>query len=234
MYGTFDQSVEFEQIINAYDDDLLRFFNMDTDIFGSVKNYISGEFLVFYSLIAAVYGVFVGANSVAGKIKDKTLPFYLSKGISRVEFLITDLISSISRILFENALVAASVYLFARIYSDGESVEIKYFLAAFAAAAVLQLFFYLLGLLVGVWQGRGRAVQIGVAFAILSWFIDSFSRLESFPDGLDYFSAFNYYDLQYLLDNSMFNIADITFLLILSFILTTFSLLIFRKSDISF
>jgi ABC-type transport system involved in multi-copper enzyme maturation permease subunit len=221
-----------EEIINTIPPAISRSFNIGTGYLTRVENFLSGQFLTFYTLIGSVFAYFQGINEVSGKIDDKTITFYITRNLSRTMFYILQFVSNFIYFFTSGAIVWSVLYLLFRIFTSQDTIRVEYFIYGFISTGVLFLTIATFGQFLGVLWSRTKTQYLGAGLIIFSWFLNSLSSLEGFPEFLNNWSFFYYLNVPKLRDEFLPDITRLSVLLIFLLISLVLGKIIFRRKDL--
>lgn len=227
-----DQGEEIEKFIGMFEDGLLEAFNMGIDYFESIEKFAGGEFLTFFGMVGAIYAAFVGVNSIAGKIADKTITNVLTKDISRTKIYLSKTLVNTLYFGISSMAIALLSYLTFLLIVDQDKISFTFFIAAFFAYFVLHLFFATFSQGIGVFLEKPKAQALSAGVVVVFWFVNSFAVIDSFPRAIIYSSPFYYVNDSYLVENFAVDWSKLWILGVGIIIFVIVGTLGFRKKDI--
>ncbi len=220
----------FETIMANYPIEILEAFGLN-DIKQMASFYgFYGLVSIFIAVIVAIYSFQLALKIVGNEKINKVSDFFFTKPISRTKAFITKVIVSHLLILVVNLILLVFSYLLASEVVDEKLLFIDFVKIQFSIL-LLSLFFNSLGILVATVMKKIKSPAT-ISTAIVSTFF-IFNFLEPIIDDkwFEYLTIFKYFDINIII-NSGFDLINVAIILVLSFIFTFGSLLIYRKQDI--
>lgn len=175
-------------------------FNIDPATYLShIESFISGQFLSVYLLAGSIFAFSLGVGSIGKKIENRMLATTLTKPISRTWlYCIEFVINSWFLITASAALFGISIVIFNTVLKDHTVISVSYFSSLFSGSGILFIAYMALGQLVGTILNGGRAVLVGAAIVVFSWFLNSLAPLVHISNVIQIISLFHYFDVTLL------------------------------------
>ena len=171
-------------------------------------------------ILGGCFSVILGSTIVLKEENDKTINFLLSKPITRTQILNNKLASGFIYITLFNLIIYLVTLLGIIISGDG---NLKVWTLIVLASYIIQIFFYLLGLVIGLFFDKTRkSMAVGLGIVIGTYVINSLSLLTKELEFLKYLSPYGYIDVRNIIIDETFNIP----LLIVSFIVCAICIII--------
>ena len=227
-----DSAQDVEKAYGSLPPAVLKSFNIESGYLTQVERFLSGEFLTIYTLIGAVFAFFQGLNEVGGKIDDRSISNFLTKNISRSSYYILQLVANLIFLLTSNALVWTSIYWSFRFFTSGVDIPVDYFVNGIISTSVLFVCISGFGQLLGIILPKSPAQYSGISFLVFSWFLNSLSNIQGYPEWLKPVSAFYYLNIPKLRDELSLDFTRINVLILVFIVCIVVGLIIFRKKDL--
>ena len=155
-------------------------------------------------MAGAIQAMNLGTGILAKEISGKTADFLLSKPVSRTKVLTSKLLAAFTLLLATNVVFVIAALISASIFSN-KPFNAGSFVLISSTMFVIQLFFLAIGYLVSVLAPKIKSVLAYSLPIVFSFFIvgllDSIIGVEA----MRYITPFKYFDVQYILDNSMYD-----------------------------
>lgn len=223
----------FEELISTYPEGLFDAINISTNYLSSAETFLSGQFLTFYTLIGSIYGLYIGAGEVGGKIEDKTIGTFLGKGISRTSFYITQFVTNSLAIVLASSLIWLIIFGEFVWLTSQEEISQQYFGSAAIGTSLLILTWSSVGQALGVFFSQKIARSLGAGLIVFSFFLNNLGEFGGLPEWTLPLTPFYYLDLDLLRDNFELDWSGLSVLLIVSFVALTIGTFRFRNKNIS-
>ncbi len=231
MFDILQDTID-QEFMASLGQDLMSLMNADLDYLSKVEKFVGGEFLTFYAMTAGILAVIMGVNSIGGRIYDKTITQLATKKVSRTGIYISQLVSNIIYFVVSSIAIGILTYFSFYLLSSQDSISIKYFFNAFAVVLILEIATFSLGQMLGVLIKKNIAQSAGVGFVVITWFFDSLSKLDGFPEFLQYISPFHYLNIPHINKYFVLNQPDSLVLIFTSIVMITIGAIAFNKKDI--
>ncbi len=188
-------------------------------------------FLMYFALICGIHAIMQGAIVLSKEERDKTADFLMVKPVKRHHVISMKIIASLISLVILNAVTWIASVLVVDIFNEGPPIN-DLIAKLMVGLFILQLFYFSIGLLLGVVlrntkKATGAATGFILGTFVLSAAIDMYSEI----DYLKYFTPFKYFDgkLIYLEGLNPFNIG-LSFAIIA--VAVGISYFMFQKKDL--
>lgn len=220
----------FEQIMAAFPKELLKAFNMDLTAITSVFGWYKTEGLVLFLLLGSIYSALLGINILSKEESNKTIEFLYSKPISRKRIVTSKLLSGL---LYVTALViGTSLFNLAGFAINGE-VEIGLFLSLSLSPVLTFYPIYFICFLIGVLIKRPKKIYgIGIAFVMISYFMQLIGDMSDKVKIIKYFSVFTLTPIRDIINSSSFNIIYLIISVLICFVATILIYYFYNKKEL--
>ncbi|MDF2866429.1 MAG: hypothetical protein K0R72_1247 [Clostridia bacterium] len=228
MYTSISQDIDvFKSMLNNFPENLRIVFGISIERIGSILGYYSSFVLTIILVSCSVEAMILGVSILSKETREKTADFLYTKPISRNKIITSKLLASFTLLCISNIIYTLSLF-FALSSVSGVSFNLNtFFLIAFIPF-IVQLIFFTLGIFVSAIFSKIKAVlpiSMGIVFA--------FYLLSSFADEkLRVLMPFKYFDTNYILNNSKYELSYTILTFAIIAILTILTYAIYNKKDI--
>ncbi len=234
--GLFDsfkeQGEDFDQLISTLPPALTDTFNISQTYVTRAESFLSGQFLTLYMLVGSIFAYISGNYVIASKIEDKIITTWLTKGISRSTLYLSQGFVNILYFWVSGFLVwAGAVVLFELLSSS--SLDTDYALAGYISTTMLLTAWTLIAQGMGSYLSAKINQGLGLGIVLISFFMNSLSSIEGYPEFLKPLSLFYYVDVPTIRDEFMIDWQRLWILPVIGLVVFTIGSVYFRKSDIS-
>jgi ABC-type transport system involved in multi-copper enzyme maturation permease subunit len=227
-----EDAEETQKVISSFPEEMRQAFNIQDTYLTQVESFISGQFLTFFMLIGSIYGAYLGANLIAGKIHNKTIADLMTKQTSRVSLFLSQYLVGLLFLSISAALIGTLAFIGFNLQTSQEEISTDFFLSLFTGATILHLFFLAFGQTLGILLDKSKGLSISAGLAVASWFINSLSSLAGFPDWLPKLTPFYYLDTDKLVNDFALDWNKTAILLTLTILTITLGTMLFRRKNV--
>lgn len=232
LFETFKEQADVTaEYIQSFPEGMLTAFGIDPELFFSdIKHFIGGEFLTFYIVAAAVFGGIIGTSILGDMIKDKDLIFWLTQPVTRLSLYFKIIISISVLLLISNFIISFSLIPFAHLFTE-DAIPVQYVLNVAISSSVFMLMSVYIGNLLALVLKTTRTTGIAITVILGTWMLDIMSKMGGFPEFLQYFSPFYYFDIPYLNSNNTLDWKLFAFIPLLGFLCILIGAITFNRRD---
>lgn len=222
--------------MDALPKEILKAFNIDESMdFSNIYNYL-GYCIQYIAMASGIYGAILGVNSLIREESQGTIEFLYSKPITRTKIVTSKLLA-----------VFASFYLYiviVGIFTIGvcfvvkpEDIEIMDMMiklkSVYMGILLLGIIFMSIGMLISslIKNDKG-AIPISIGIFFISYFIGIIGKLKESFEWVKYFSPFDYYAPNEIMNNG-FNIKFVLIGLLIILISLISTYVVYNQKDMN-
>jgi len=230
-FSAYYNNPSMGEILDMMPKEMLKAMSMEAANLTTVSGFISIASLYIYIMLA-IYAVLMGSSIISKEERDKTVEFFMTLPISRVQAIFSKLVAAIILNLAIN-LVTLSALLLSSMQYDKVVDFTKFITLLMLGIFIIQMIFLSFGmLLAAVMKRYKKSGTIGVSILMILYIA---SIMMSFSDKLDfvkYFTPFKFFEANYILRELQFE----GIYIVISFIAIAISLVgtfvIYPKRDL--
>lgn len=231
LYPSFTKDVDqMKQTLASFPAAIKQALDLSLSTFFTIYGFFA-YMLNFLLLAAAIQASNLGVGILAKEEFGKTSDFLLSKPIARADVVAAKTLAGLTMLIITNLVVVVVLFIMANIVSK-DPINNSILLMLVAVVFIVQLFFYVLGLLMAVALPKIKSV-IAVSLPTVFVFFIIGNLGEIFGrDEVRYISPFKFFDYQYIIKNTAYEPKYL--ILEILFVLTAMSItyFIYLKKDI--
>jgi hypothetical protein len=226
------QGAEFDKLITTLPPALAETFNISQSYVSKAESFLSGQFLTLYLLVSSIFAFISGNYVIAGKIEDKVITTWLTKSLSRSTLYLAQGFVNVLFFWLSGLLVWSGAVVLFELLSTS-SLDTSYAFSGFISTAMLITTWAFIGQASGSVLSSKINQGLGIGVILISFFMNSLSNIEGYPDWLKPLSLFYYVDIPALRDDFLINWDRLWVLPVIGLIGFVIGLLFFRKRDIA-
>ena len=235
LMSFFDLINSTEGVANVYEafpEEFLDLFGAEAELLGSVEGYFSLEIFLLYGLAAAIFGAYLGGNSLGKEVTARTFHFLLANPVSRIGIYLSKTLVMVIYAAITNMMIAVFSFMSSEALATSDDAEFSYFVLLFVMGAILQLLFMAFGQLVSIVTDEGKALLSAAGIAIFGLVIDQITNLDNIPEWLKFVTPYYYLDTAHLVETGELLAPDIWVPVIAIPVFIVVGIWYFRKKDI--
>lgn len=218
------------QLYETLPKELLQTFGKDPLSITNIYGYFGNAITLYLFFSSCIFVIFLTINSLLGEINNKSIPFVLSKPISRNSIYWGKNLAIVINSAITNIVLALSTILLIRVLTKETELDYGYFAIIYFGLFVMQLFF------IGVAQVfslkfSSRATALVSFSVVLSYMVHLVSGFALGADFLKYLSPNYYVNFDEIATTRNFNPSALI-VLFLGIALIWLGSVIFRRKDI--
>lgn len=231
MFSAFSGDVDATKSIMEHFPPAIRTaFNLSLRNLFTIYGFLA-YLLTFLTLAGAIQAMNLGVGIISKEESGKTVDFLLSKPITRTRVVTGKLLAALLLILFTNAIFVSVSIAMGEAVSKVDFDEKIYLLIA-TTMLLIQLFFLSFGALLSVIIPKIKSV-IGVSLpAVFAVFFIGMLGSILDNENIKYLSPFKYYDSNYIIDHSAFDLKYLIIEAVFIVVAITASYILYIKKDI--
>lgn len=222
----------FDELIEAYPEELLRAFAGEIQSFTSPEGYLNSQLFFFVTpLLFLIFAIGFGASAIAGEEEKGTLDLLLSHPLPRWLVVLEKYAALTASLVLLHLIMFASLVVGAALVdmdiTGGRLAEVT------IANILLALPFGALALALGCATGkRGLAIGVSAAVAVASYFLNALAPVIETLEGAEQASPFYYYIGADPLSNGL-DYVHVAVLAAITVVFLAISLITFQRRDLS-
>ncbi len=229
VYGTMSSGV-MDDILKQFPEAFLKAFGMSGDM-STVLGY-TAMVGVYLALFGAIYSSGLGLDAVHIEERDMTADFLVPKPVSRNKIMTAKILAALTHMVIFALFNVLSCYAGIEIFASGNEYSLKIFWLMMLGVFILQLLFFAMGLFISVTLKKmdsPAAFSMGLAFGF--FVLNSFDTILN-DTIIRYFVPYDYFEFQYIIENSAFKTYGLIISLVMIAALTTGSYMQYNKRNI--
>lgn len=224
------EAEEFKKIMEGFPEVLRAALGLSVENIGSIIGYYSYVF-IYISLCGAIQAMNLGISIVSKEVREKTADFLLTKPVTRGRVMTSKLLASVTLLGITNIFYLAAAVAMASIVEPKE-YSVKILLMISLTLFFIQLIFLVLGIIVSTTISRLKSVLTVSLGTVFTFFIIGALVSTTGDDALRYITPFKYFDLDYIVQNSSYEISFVITEIVFIAVTITASYFIYLKKDI--
>jgi len=230
--GFSSSGVDINKLLEGFPKGLMAVFGVGSIDISTVAGFYA-VFFLYFMLLAGVHAIMFGAVVVSKEERDHSADFLFSKPVKRYQVITPKLLVGVVNILIFNLVTFAASVLFIAQYNNGDGLVDKVALTM-VALFILQLFFLALGAMLGaVLKTTKLATSVSAFFVLATFFLSVTVDLYDNLGFLKYLTPFKYFEGRVLMLDGTISLSSVGILLVLTFILTSLSYIVFNQRDLT-
>lgn len=199
-----DQAAAMKEFLSRYPQQLRAAFGLDRMDLSTVLGYYSFLFM-FAQICLAIQAGNYGFGLVSVEESELTADFLLSKPVSRTQVLTSKLLAALTSLLITELVVWVCSFVSILLFRGEHSYEPLTLCLLLLSAAIFQLFFLSVGLVISLLVRRVRSVTpYGLGLGFGAYVLSAFSGI--FGDvKLEYITPFKHMDAVYIVQHAAYN-----------------------------
>ncbi|MFH1598509.1 MAG: ABC transporter permease subunit [Patescibacteria group bacterium] len=234
FYPTIRENADqFVELMDAYPENLMAFFGGDMMEFMTFEGFMSLEYYNFvWVFIVGGLAISFATAAIAQEHERGTLELILWQPISRTKFLSAKVISMVL------ILVAMTLITVLGTFASASLVDVtlnqgSYWIWAVEGILLMLALGGIAFLLSVIFNERGRANLIAIAFLIVSYVLNSLAEIIDKIKDFEWLSLFNYYNPQEILRTGEWPVQSIIIFLSVFIVSIALSIIIFKRKNIA-
>ncbi|MFC9601522.1 ABC transporter permease [Peribacillus butanolivorans] len=192
-----------------------------------------GLIFSYLLLMAAIYAVMLGANSIAKEERDKTSEFLMAKPVSRRRIITSKLAAAIILLFLFNLITFLLSAMMVNYYDSGAEITSK-IAALVGGMFLLQLIFLAIGTSIAAVSKRPKlATSIATGILLLTYILSIAVELSSKLENLKYIIPFKYFEAKYILAGDGFDVVFVILSVVIVVVLINATYILYQKRDLN-
>ena len=231
MFPAFSKEAEaFKEIMKGFPEPVRKAMGFSVDSMSSVLGFYSYIFL-YTTLCGAIQAMNLGTSIISKESREKTADFLLTKPVTRRSIMTSKLMAALTCLVITNvAYLVTSSIMVATVSTKDYSYKIFFMISI--TLFFVQIMFLTLGIIISSVMPRIKSVLPISLGTVFTFFIIGMFAATSGDDAMRYITPFKYFDANYIMKNSAY---EVSFIIIeIGFIVSaiTASYFVYSKKDI--
>jgi len=231
MFPAFSkEATAFKEIMKGFPEPVRKSLGLSVDSMSSILGFYSYMFL-YTTLCGAIQAMNLGTSIISKEVRAKTADFLLTRPVTRGAVMTSKLMAALTCLVITNLIYLASSSIMASVVAT-EKYSYKIFFMISITLFFVQLMFLALGIVISVLVPKIKSVlpiSLGTVFA---FFIIGMFVATTGDDAMRYITPFKYFDANYILKNTSYEISFIiTEIGFIAFAITA-SYFVYYKKDV--
>lgn len=228
-----DNSEAITNVVGAFEGTgLAEAFGITEDYVASTQDFVGGEQLTIYAMVAAAAAAILGASSIGGSINNKQIFFLLTKPISRGELFCLHFAINSFTVILMNILVTAVTWVGFAIFVPSDLLSVDFVYSILVGFSVISVFFVAVGQMISLIFEPSMSMGVAVGIAVFGELLDGLSQIDGFPFWIQLFNPFYYLNTTRMTQQAELASDDLVLLLLCSAIMLIAGLSLFRNKQI--
>lgn len=192
-----------------------------------------GSLYFYLLLIASIHSIMLGTAIIAKEERDKTAEFLFAKPVSRKKIISCKLLAALANVLILNIFTLLFSLFIVPLFSEGEQIS-RDIAILMAGMFFVQLLFLSLGTIVAaVYRKPKLTFPLSAGILMLAFVLSVMIDLNEKWEPLKYFTPFQYFEAEHLINGGKLQPEFVLLALILSLLFILAACRFFNKRDLS-
>jgi len=197
-FSAYYNNPEMGEILNMMPEELLKAMSMEAANLTTVSGFLSIASLYFYIMLG-IYAVLMGSSIISKEERDKTVEFFMTLPISRVQVISSKLIAAVILNIILNLVTLAAIIL-STVQYDKIDDYTKYLTLLVLGIFIIQMIFLSVGmLLAAVVKRYKKSGSIGVSLLMVLYIASIVMSFSKDLDFIKYITPFKFFESSYIL-----------------------------------
>ena len=231
MFPAFSKETEaFNEIMKGFPEPVRKAMGLSLDSMSSVLGFYSYMFL-YTTLCGAIQAMNLGTAIVSKESREKTADFLLTKPVSRMKIMTSKLMAALTCLVITNVayLIVSSIMVS---FVSTKDYSYKLFFMISITLFFVQLMFLALGIIISVVMPKIKSVLPISLGTVFTFFIIGMFAATSGDDAMRYITPFKYFDTNYIMKNSGYEVSFIIIEIAFIALAITASYFVYSKKDV--
>lgn len=231
MFPAFSKEAEaFKEIMKGFPEPIRKAMGISVDSMSSILGFYSYMFL-YTTLCGAIQAMNLGTSIVSKEVRAKTADFLLTKPVTRKAIMTSKLMAALTCLVITNVIYLVASSSMAYIVAT-KDYSYKIFFMISITLFFVQLMFLALGIIISVVMPKIKSVLPISLGTVFSFFIIGMLAATTGDDTMRYITPFKYFDTNYILKNSSYEVSFIIVGIVLIVAAITTSYYVYSKKDV--
>ncbi|MBU3183048.1 ABC transporter permease subunit [Clostridium psychrophilum] len=231
MFPAFSkEAATFKEIMKGFPEPIRKAMGLSVDSISSILGFYSYMFL-YTTLCGAIQAMNLGTSIISKESRAKTADFLLTKPVTRTKIMTAKLMAALTCLVITNvAYLIASSFMVSFVSTKNYSYKIFFMISI--TLFFIQLMFLALGILISVIVPKIKSVLPISLGTVFTFFIVGMFAATTNDDVMRYITPFKYFDPNYILKNSSYEVSFIIIAILFIITAITTSYFVYSKKDI--
>ncbi|MBU3091062.1 ABC transporter permease [Clostridium sp. CF011] len=231
MFPAFSKEAEaFKEIMKGFPEPVRKAMGFSVDSMSSILGFYSYMFL-YTTLCGAIQAMNLGTSIVSKEVGAKTADFLLTRPVTRRAIMTSKLMAALTCLVITNIIYLLASSIMVSIVST-KDYSYKLFFMISITLFFVQIMFLALGIIISVVMPKIKSVLPISLGTVFTFFIIGMFAATSGDAAMRYVTPFKYFDANYIMKNSSY---EVSFIIIgigfIAFAITA-SYFIYSKKDV--
>mgnify|MGYP001591462785 CR=1 FL=1 len=231
IFPAFSKETEaFNEIMKGFPEPVRKAMGLSLDSMSSVLGFYSYMFL-YTTLCGAIQAMNLGTSIVSKESREKTADFLLTKPVSRMKIMTSKLMAALTCLVITNVayLIVSSIMVS---FVSTKDYSYKLFFMISITLFFVQLMFLALGIIISVVLPKVKSVLPISLGTVFTFFIIGMFAATTGDDAMRYITPFKYFDTNYIMTNSGYEVSFIIIEIAFIALAITASYFVYSKKDV--
>ncbi|MCB2293328.1 ABC transporter permease [Clostridium algoriphilum] len=231
LFPAFSKEAEaFKGIMKGFPEPVRKAMGLSVDSMSSILGFYSYMFL-YTTLCGAIQAMNLGTSIISKEVREKTADFLLTKPVTRTEIMTSKLMAALTCLVITNVayLVASSIMVS---FVSTKDYSYKLFFMISITLFFIQLMFLALGIIISVVMPKIKSVLPISLGTVFTFFIIGMFAATSGDGAMRYITPFKYFDTNYIIKNSSYEISFIIIEILFIVAAIAASYFVYSKKDV--
>jgi ABC-2 type transport system permease protein len=231
IYPSFAKEADaFKELMEGFPEPVRKAFGLSVDSMSSLVGFYSYTFL-YITLCGAIQAMNLGTSIISKEVREKTADFLLTKPVTRSQIITAKLLAALTSLVITNVAYLTVASFMASIVKIQDYSYKTFFMVSFTLFFI-QLFFLALGVIVSVLARKIKSVLPISLGTVFGFFIVGMLGSAIGDEAVRYITPFKYFDTNYIIKNSSYEVTFIIIEVVFIIIAITASYFVYCKKDI--
>ncbi|MBN2794601.1 MAG: ABC transporter permease subunit [Clostridia bacterium] len=230
-YSAYDSNPEMADVLSSMPEAMLKAFSMENANLTTPSGFISLASF-YFSVMLGVYGVLMGSGIISKEERDKTVEFFLTLPVSRVQVIWSKLWAAVILNTGLNLITVSSIIVTLWRYNLSQDF-FSFLWKLFIGIWILQMIFLSMGMFLASFLKRYKSSgKISASLLMVLYVLNVITALNSKLDFLKYITPFKYFEANKILVNNTLEGKYIMLSIVIIFVGFGLTFILYPKRDL--
>lgn len=231
LFPSFSNNIEeMKNLLKGFPEIIRGGMGISLDDFGDILGYYSFTFS-FVILVGAIQAMNFGISIISKEVREKTADFLLTKPITRTQVLTSKILAVVTSLIITNIIYMIGAFIIVSFVKNND-YSFKIFFMISITLLFVQFIFMSLGIIISVIFTKIKSVLPISLGTVFGFYFINFLASTSEDKLIRYINLFNYFDTNYIIKNSSYELSFVIVSLVIIIGAITSSYIIYSKKDI--